>query len=155
MRYFRLAEAERLLPEVERHLRDALFYKAEYERIHRQIEATLERVRIAGGARLDPRQQLALRAERDASVRKFQAAMESIEQLGVLVKDLDIGLLDFMARYQGRDVCLCWKLGEPAIEFWHGAEEGFRGRKRIDDHFRAHHSGEALSPESGGSSRPN
>jgi hypothetical protein len=54
--------------------------------------------------------------------------MGEIEQLGALVKDLDIGLLDFMARYEGRDVCLCWKLGEDAIRYWHGAEEGFRGR---------------------------
>ena len=67
------------------------------------------------------------------------------EITAALVKDLDIGLLDFMARYQGKDVCLCWKLGETGIHFWHGAEEGFRGRKEIDDAFRAHHSGEALS----------
>lgn len=149
MRYFRLTEAERVLPEVERHLRDALFHKAEYERLHQQIESTLERVRQSGGARIDPSKQFALRTERDSSVRKLQEAMSEIEQLGALVKDLDIGLLDFMARYEGRDVCLCWKLGEDAIRFWHGAEEGFRGRKEIDDDFRSHHSGEAVS-DSGG-----
>jgi hypothetical protein len=71
--------------------------------------------------------------------------MAEIEQLGALVKDLDIGLLDFMARYEGRDVCLCWKLGEDAIRYWHGAEEGFRGRKEIDDEFREKHTGEAVS----------
>lgn len=155
MRYFRLSEAERLLPEVERHLRDALFHKAEYERLHQDIEVTLDRIRTAGGARIDPGRHLALRAERDGNIRKLQEAMDSIEQLGALVKDLDIGLLDFMARYQGRDVCLCWKLGESGIEYWHGAEEGFRGRKRIDDDFRAHHSGEALSPEGGETGSPN
>ena len=148
MRYFRLAEAERLLPEVERHLRDALFHKAEYERVHQEIESTLERVRQSGGARMNPSKQLELRVERDGSVRKLQEVMAEIEQLGAQVKDLEIGLLDFMARYQGRDVCLCWKLGEDAIRFWHGAEEGFRGRKEIDDEFRAKHSGEALSEDS-------
>ena len=147
MRYFRLAEAERVLPEVERHLRDALFYKAEYERVHKVIEATLERVRQAGGARMDPAKQLEQRVERDGNVRKLQEAMAEIEQLGAQVKDLDIGLLDFMARYNGQDVCLCWKLGEDAIRFWHGAEEGFRGRKEIDDAFRENHTGEAVSDE--------
>jgi hypothetical protein len=147
MRYFTLAEAERLLPEVERLLRDALFYKAEYERTHAAIEATLDRIRQSGGSRINPGQHLAARAERDGYVRKLQDAMAEIEQIGALVKDLDIGLLDFMARYQGRDVCLCWKLGEDAIRFWHGVDEGFRGRKHIDDDFLANHTGEALGGE--------
>ncbi len=150
MRYFRLAEAERALPEVERHLRDALFHKAEYERVHKSIEDTLDRVRQSGGARMDPGKQLAMRAEHDGNVRKLQEAMAEIERLGALVKDLDIGLLDFMARYEGRDVCLCWKLGEDAIRFWHGADEGFRGRKEIDDDFRERHTGEAVSDEAFG-----
>lgn len=145
MRYFRLTEAERVLPEVERYLRDALFYRAEYERVHQGIEQTLERVRQSGGARIDPAKQHELRVERDGYARQLQTAMAEIEQLGALVKDLDIGLLDFMARYHGMDVCLCWKLGEAGIHFWHGAEEGFRGRKEIDDAFRADHTGEALS----------
>ena len=154
MRYFKLAEAERLLPEVERLLRDALFYKAEYERTHTAIETALDRIRQSGGARVNPGQHLAARAERDGHVRKLQEAMSEIEQLGALVKDLDIGLLDFMARYQGRDVCLCWKLGEDAIRFWHGVDEGFRGRKHIDDDFLANHTGEALG-EDAGSNAPN
>jgi hypothetical protein len=154
MRYFRLDEAARLLPRVEQHLRDALFHKSEYERIHRQIEAVLDRVRVSGGARMDPSQQLELRAQRDAHVRELQEAMAQIENTGALVKDLDMGLLDFMARYEGRDVCLCWRLGEDAIRFWHGAEEGFRGRKEIDDDFRALHNGEAVS-EDGEENAPN
>jgi len=147
MRYFRLAEAERLLPQVEQYLRDALFHRAEYERVHGQIEAILSHVRMSGGARVNFSQQTELRTQRDGSMRGLQEAMTQIEQIGVLVKDLDIGLLDFMARYQDRDVCLCWKLGESEIRFWHGADEGFRARKEIDDNFRANHRGEALSSE--------
>jgi hypothetical protein len=144
MRYFRLEEAERLLPEVEQHLRDALFLKAEYERVDKQVEGILDHVRMAGGARVDSNRHQELKTERDGIVRKLQSAMTGIELTGALVKDLDIGLLDFMARYRGRDVCLCWKLGEgTTIDHWHGAEEGFRGRKPIDDDFRANHSGEA------------
>lgn len=150
MRYFRLAEAERLLPEVEQHLRDALFHKGEYDRIQGQIEAMLDHVRVSGGARVNPGRQVELRAQRDGSVRKLQEALGQIEQIGALIKDLDIGLLDFMARYRGRDVCLCWKLGEDAIRYWHDAEEGFRGRKEIDDDFRDRHEGEAVSGDAPG-----
>jgi hypothetical protein len=143
MRYFRLEEALRALPQVEELLRDALFHKAEAERIHAEIERTLERVRQSGGGRLDPARQREQRLARDSHVHKLQSSMEAVAEHGALVKDLDIGLLDFMARYQGRDVCLCWKLGESTITHWHGVEEGFGGRKEIDADFVANHSGEA------------
>ncbi len=139
MQYFTLAEAERLLPEVERHLRDALFHKAEYQRAHSELERVTERVRMTGGVRLDPGRHLELRASRDTSVTALKDTLAEIERTGVLVKDLDIGLLDFMTRYQDRDVCLCWKLGETGIRFWHGSQEGFRGRKEIDEEFIRNH----------------
>ena len=139
MQYFTLAEAERLLPEVERHLRDALFHKTEYEQAHRELEQSIERVRMQGGTRLNPGRQLELRARRDTSVAALQEALAEIEKTGVLIKDLDIGLLDFMTRYRNCDVCLCWKLGETGIRFWHGSEEGFRGRKEIDEEFLGNH----------------
>jgi len=142
MKYFTLAQAQRLLPEIERHLRDALFHKAEYQKAHDQLDQTTQRVRMSGGSRVNPAEMLAARARRDTSVAALKDALEQIEEAGALVKDLDIGLLDFMTRYRDRDVCLCWKLGEDAIRFWHGEEEGFRGRKPIDDEFLASHRGE-------------
>jgi hypothetical protein len=145
MRYFTLAEAERVLPAVERFLRDALFHKAEYQRAHTALEQTALRVRMSGGARVDPSAMQALRANRDRSLTQLKRALEEIEEAGALVKDLDIGLLDFMSRYHDRDVCLCWKLGEDTIRFWHAEEEGFRGRKPIDQEFLANHRGESTS----------
>ena len=139
MRYFTLDQAQRLIPEVERHVRDALFHKAEMQQAGQEMERTFDHVRVSGGARLDPGRQLELRSRRDASVKALQKALGAIEEVGALVKDLDIGLLDFMTRYKSQDVCLCWKLGENSIEFWHGEEEGFRGRKKIDDDFRVNH----------------
>ena len=141
-RYFTLGQAERLLPDVERALRDALFHKAEAEKSHRELEQAGDRIRMAGGSRVNPTQLLALRARRDTSAAALQDALEQVEQTGAQVKDLDIGLIDFLARFREQDVCLCWKLGESGIHFWHGAEEGFRGRKPIDDEFRDGHSGE-------------
>ena len=60
------------------------------------------------------------------------ACVERLEDLGVVLKDLDLGLLDFPALRDGADVLLCWRVGEPAVEFWHGLDEGFAGRKPID-----------------------
>jgi len=57
------------------------------------------------------------------------------------VKDLDIGLVDFPTLFRGAEVYLCWRLGEPAIQFWHGVDEGFAKRKAIDQDFRDHHNG--------------
>ncbi len=60
------------------------------------------------------------------------ACVERLEELGVVLKDLDLGLLDFPSTRDGDDVLLCWHVGEDAVEFWHGPEEGYAGRKPID-----------------------
>jgi hypothetical protein len=86
---------------------------------------------------------LQARQKRDSSVAKLQATLEQVQEQGCVVKDLDIGLLDFPTLYRGQEVYLCWRLGEPRIDFWHGVDEGFRGRKPIDDEFLVNHTGEA------------
>jgi len=142
-RHFKLAEAERLLPDVERALRDALFQKAEYQRADQELDRQTQRIRMAGGSRVDPGPILALRARRDTSASALKDAFEALEEIGALVKDLDVGLIDFLTLYRGQEVCLCWKLGEDGIHFWHGLQEGFRGRKPIDRDFLENHSGES------------
>jgi hypothetical protein len=73
----------------------------------------------------------------DADERLEQAAselarcVERIQADGVLVKDLDRGLLDFPARREGEEILLCWHVGEDEIRFWHGTDEGFAGRKPL------------------------
>jgi len=143
-RYFTVTEAERMLPEVDRALRDALFHKAEYQAAEEALNATLQGIRMAGGSRVNPGPILATRARRDASAGALREVFEKIEQMGVLIKDLDICLIDFLTRYQGREVCLCWKLGEERIRFWHGTDEGFAGRKPVDDEFLENHRGDAV-----------
>lgn len=138
-RYFRLEECEPLLPEVERALRDAVFHRAEYQKADAELDGNMRRIRISGGARVDRGAHLATRARRDTSSASLKEALERIEELGALVKDLDIGLIDFLSLYRGREVCLCWKLGEDKIGFWHGVDEGFRGRKAIDEDFLRFH----------------
>lgn len=58
-------------------------------------------------------------------------AVERLHEEGVLVKDVDSGLLDFPSVRDGEEVLLCWRLGEPEVGFWHGLEEGFAGRKPL------------------------
>lgn len=142
-RYFTVPQAERLLPEVERHLRDALFHRAEALKAHQQLEETSEKIRMAGGMQVNPSRLAAVKSQLDTSASAFKDAVEQVERTGALIKDLDIGLIDFISRFRDADVCLCWKLGESGIRFWHGLEEGFRGRKPIDREFLEGHSGAA------------
>ena len=60
------------------------------------------------------------------------ACVDKLDELGVQIKDLDAGLLDFPALRDGTEVELCWQVGEEAVEHWHGIGEGFAGRKPID-----------------------
>jgi hypothetical protein len=141
-RRFTLAEAEKLLPLVERLLREAVALKAEYQEAERQIQAFTGQITLMGGMAVDRTRVLSARSQRDESGARLKQALEKVQETGCEVKDLDIGLIDFLSRYRGRDVYLCWKLGEDGIRFWHGVEEGFAGRKPIDRDFRENHEGE-------------
>ena len=63
---------------------------------------------------------------------KFDALVHLIQDTGVLIKDINIGLLDFPTMRDGREVYLCWQYGEGDIAFWHEVEAGFAGRQSID-----------------------
>ena len=73
------------------------------------------------------------RAESEKATQRAKDAVAEISAAGVQVKDLDMGLLDFPCRVDERIVLLCWKLGEKSITHWHGTDEGFAGRKLIDE----------------------
>jgi hypothetical protein len=64
--------------------------------------------------------------------RELQEVVDELTLIGVQLKDSDTGLLDFPAVREGEDVLLCWRVGEPAVEWYHGLEDGYAGRKRID-----------------------
>jgi hypothetical protein len=141
-RYFTIEQAERILPEVEKLLRDALFHKSEGQKAHQELQETNRHIQMAGGVRVDHGKLLAMRARRDSATAALKDALDKIGELGAFVKDLDIGLIDFLTHYQDREVYLCWKFGEPGIRFWHAIEDGFRGRKPVDEDFLAGHSGD-------------
>ena len=140
---FTLAEAESLIPSVDRLLRKAVECKASFTGAERRVESFQKRIIVMGGMVVDRDQVREVRERRDAAAASLRAILQEVQDLGCVVKDLDIGLVDFPTTFQGREVYLCWKLGESAISFWHGVDEGFAGRKAIDQEFRDHHQGNA------------
>lgn len=141
-RFFTLEQAEKLLPQVEPAIRSALSLKEEFQEAETEWQAFTRRVAILGGVSVDHEASRGRKARRESSALRLKQAIERIQDFGCLLKDLDIGLIDFPTLLRGEEVYLCWKLGEPAIAFWHGVHEGFRGRKAIDQDFLDHHQGE-------------
>ena len=141
-RFFTLSDAERLLPKVERLLRRLIQFKREYETIDGELDHLAQRITLMGGM-IAPRERMSqLRGRKDASARGLKATVESIQEIGCELKDLDTGLVDFPTLYRDEEVYLCWKLGESGIGFWHRVQDGYRGRRPIDNDFRTNHRGD-------------
>jgi hypothetical protein len=88
--------------------------------------------RIAGnGGGIPPAELGALEAAVDEAAKALAGTIGEIQAMGVLVKDLDSGLVDFPAKRDGEDVLLCWQLGEDEVAFWHGLEDGYAGRQPL------------------------
>jgi hypothetical protein len=96
---------------------------------------------MAGGTLVNREPFLEAKRRREAASRRLRDTIQALLDMGCVIKDLDVGLIDFPTLFHGEEVYLCFKLGETAIEFWHG-EEGFRGRKPIDQDFLDHHQGD-------------
>jgi hypothetical protein len=139
---FTLVEAESLIPEVESLLRQVLDAKGGYQDAEQVIHRFSEHVMMMGGVMVDRERALESRARRDEAASRLRNRIEAVLETGCLVKDLEIGLVDFPTLFRGVEVYLCWKLGESGIAFWHGVDEGFRGRKPIDQDFLDHHQGD-------------
>ncbi|HEY6249249.1 MAG TPA: DUF2203 domain-containing protein [Candidatus Angelobacter sp.] len=126
-------EAQTLLPVLRALLTRAIQGKKAIEEWEKESQDLNHRILLSGGLSVDIVKVARKRAERDKAVQGTKDALAEIESIGVQVKDLDTGLLDFPCVVHDQIVLLCWKLGEEKIEYWHGLEEGFRGRKRIDE----------------------
>ena len=135
MKTFTLEEANSLLPLVESLLERAIAAKEEAERLEREIQTLRQRIFLSGGMTVDIAGVARNRTETEAEVQKAKDALGEIDSIGVQVKDLDTGLLDFPCRVDGDLVLLCWRRGETRIEYWHTLEAGFRGRQPLDERF--------------------
>ena len=123
-RTFTLAEAKSLLPQLEEKPLSVKTEKEVLVRSHGEIKRASANAQANGGSFAGPRYIRALE--------RISDSVEAIQEMGVLVKDLDIGLCDFPYLYDGRVVYLCWKLGELEIRYWHEVEDGYAGRQPIE-----------------------
>ncbi|MGH9602481.1 MAG: DUF2203 domain-containing protein [Terriglobales bacterium] len=131
-RTFTLQEAQGLLPVLESLLKRALEGKKLIEAIDGEFQDLSHRIFLEGGVLLHVGQWSARKSEREKAAQGVRDSLAEIDAIGVQVKDLDIGLLDFPCQVADQTILLCWKLGEKTITHWHGTEEGFAGRKPID-----------------------
>lgn len=132
-RTFTLEEAQAMLPVLESLLRSAIANKKVVEAYESEMQELAHRVFLNGGTHLNVVALATRKGERVRAEQRLHDAVAEIDATGVQVKDLGIGLLDFPCEFEGRIILLCWKLGEKAITHWHGVEEGFAGRKPIDE----------------------
>ncbi|MFB3779755.1 MAG: DUF2203 domain-containing protein [Bryobacteraceae bacterium] len=141
-RHFNLREAEALLEELRPLVAEAVSLHSFCQEADSEIRDATDRIAMLGGASVDRARLLARRAFRDTGLARLRELLEQIQQHGCLVKDLGMGLVDFLTIFRDAEVCLCWRLGEDGIGFWHGVAEGYAGRKRIDEDFLSNHHGD-------------
>ena len=127
-KHFTLEEANRTLPLVRRIVQDIV---ADY----RGWKECLARYELAAAHRRPEQgespEAAALRATVDEIAHRINGYIAELEQVGCVLKGFDDGLVDFRSRLEGRDVYLCWKLGEDEIAHWHDLDGGYRTRRPL------------------------
>jgi hypothetical protein len=136
MKTFTLDEAQSLLPVLESLLKRAIEGKRSAEEVESGLSSLAQRIYFTGGMRVNPASIAKQRTELEDHLKQVRETIAEIDAIGVQVKDLETGLLDFPCRVDDQVVLLCWRLGEPAIEHWHTMEAGFKGRQPVDERFR-------------------
>ena len=119
-RRFSLHEANKTLPLVRRIVQDIVKSHAEAVRLQAAQELTSESAK-----------QAEIQSKLELQTSHLEDYLDELHEVGCEIKDFDSGLIDFVGRHQGRDVCLCWKLDESAIEYCHETDTGFAGRKPV------------------------
>jgi hypothetical protein len=127
MQLFTVDHANRTLPLVRRIVEDIV-------REHRRWqEAIVELDLLVSGARADMPDARAVALEREVQTiaRDIDQFQGELEALGIQLKDRRIGLIDFPSEMDGRRVLLCWRLGEPSVQYWHDEQSGYAGRQPL------------------------
>lgn len=119
-RRFTVAEANKTLPLVSRIVADVVKSHDRATQLRTILEAEPNTKSAAGQQK-----------ELDGVVDRLQGFVGELSDIGCDVKDYGIGLIDFLGTHAGHDVCLCWKLGEETIGYWHEISAGFAGRKPV------------------------
>jgi hypothetical protein len=123
-RYFTLAEARASLPKVKAWMAMVQNARQEILRLRPAVWPILQKAVLNGGSREA--------GELLSHVQRLERGVKGLMALGIFVKDVDAGLVDFLGKRDGEDIYLCWKHGEENIEYWHAHHTGFAGRQPID-----------------------
>ena len=123
MRYFTLDEANTLLSELEPLVGRVLALRARASHHSREMGALLADLSSDVGGPLP--------TQLTGEFVEIEDLIERIQTYGVVLKSLEAGLLDFLCERDGRDVFLCWRYGEPAVQYYHELHTGFQGRRPI------------------------
>jgi len=126
-KYFTIEKTERLLPEIERILRKTI-------RLNKALDllGSIE-IEVYDDDYNNLRRITKMNKQFHKLSYEFYVKIEKLEDMGCIIKDLEIGIIDFYSRFEGHDIFLCWNLGEKQIKFWHEVESGYEGRKPILD----------------------
>ena len=122
-RLFTVEEANHMLPRLRRLLRRLIRHRQKLLHLNPEIQKARDNAENNGGS-FSGGQYL-------SELLRFSECAQLIDGLGVIIKDLDVGLCDFPHMRDGRVVYLCWKLGEGDVSWWHEIETGFAGRRPI------------------------
>ena len=136
MKTFTLDEAQSLLPVLESLLKRAIDGKRAADEVESQLSDLGRRIYLSGGMRVNLPEVAQMRAQVESHLERVRESISEIDSIGVQVKDLDAGLLDFPFRLDEDIVLLCWRMGETTIDHWHTVESGFQGRQPVDERFR-------------------
>jgi hypothetical protein len=131
-KYFSRHEAEQLLPMIEEFLKVAQEHKQAVDAAQVELTKAASRIMVLGGSYPPYSELVKKKSEHDQASERIVETISKIQETGCLVKDVDEGLIDFPSIIEGQEAFLCWKQGEVRIEYWHGLEDGFAGRKRLD-----------------------
>lgn len=127
MKLFTVDHANRTLPLVRRIVEDVV---REHQRWQETI-AELDVLVVEARSDLPDPRIVALERRAQDIAREIDAFQTELESLGIQLKDRRIGLVDFPSELDGRRVLLCWRLGEPSVQFWHDEDAGFAGRQPL------------------------
>jgi hypothetical protein len=131
-RLFTLKEAEQTRKELEPFLVEAIGTRKKLNELEQDLAAISTRIMMMGGVVVPYAKVAEKRMEHEKLADVMKTNLEKILSTGCLIKDLDVGLLDFPAIVNNEEVYLCWKLGEDRIRYYHRQDEGFAGRKLLD-----------------------
>lgn len=122
-------EANRTLPLVRRIVQDIVDDYGRWKERLGQYELAAAHQRSEEGESVEA---VALRQEVDGIAQRINGYIAELEQVGCVLKGFDDGLVDFRGQLDGRDVWLCWRLGEADVGHWHEIDEGYRNRRPLE-----------------------